>query len=112
MREAVQGIYKERKALTASLKDMSRFAPPSSMYSSSVLMVDEFFCTLFWCIYSAVAKLDGVLIGVALICIFFVCLLIFSRANTLASLVPLATIVLGFSFIFGHSAQLMFESVS
>ncbi|KDQ19570.1 hypothetical protein BOTBODRAFT_126457 [Botryobasidium botryosum FD-172 SS1] len=83
MREAVQNIYRERKALTASLKDMS----------------------------SAVAKLDGVLVAVALICIFFVCLLIFSRANTIASLVPLATILLGFSFIFGHSAQLMFESL-
>lgn len=44
--------------------------------------------------------------------IIFVSLLIFNRQNTLASLVPLATIILGFSFIFGHSAQTLFESVS
>ncbi|KAK7061127.1 hypothetical protein VNI00_000863 [Paramarasmius palmivorus] len=60
MREAVQRIYRERKALTASLKDVG----------------------------SAVAK-----------------------SNTLASLVPLATIILGFSFVFGHSAQTLFESL-
>lgn len=45
---------------------------------------------------SAVAKLDGVLIGIALLIILFVCLLIFNRSNTVESLVPLATIVLGF----------------
>ncbi|KAG9317446.1 hypothetical protein JVU11DRAFT_1646 [Chiua virens] len=84
MREAVQRIYKERKALTASLKDVG----------------------------SAVAKLDAVLVCVALVSIVFACLLIFNRNNTLASLVPLATIILGFSFIFGHSAQTLFESVS
>ncbi|KAG6336681.1 hypothetical protein ID866_2388 [Astraeus odoratus] len=83
MREAVQRIYKERKALTASLKDVS----------------------------SAVAKLDAVLVGVAFLGILFACLLIFNRDNTLASLVPLATIILGFSFIFGHSAQTLFESL-
>lgn len=38
-------------------------------------------------------------------------LLIFNRSNTLASLVPLASIVLGFSFIFGNSAATLFESV-
>jgi len=79
----VQRIYRERKALTASLKDVS----------------------------SAVAKLDAVLVGVALLGIAFACLLIFNRNNTLASLVPLATIILGFSFIFGHSAQTLFESL-
>ncbi|KIL00586.1 hypothetical protein PAXRUDRAFT_821485 [Paxillus rubicundulus Ve08.2h10] len=83
MREAVQRIYRERKALTASLKDVS----------------------------SAVAKLDAVLVGAALLGITFACLLIFNRNNTLASLVPLATIILGFSFIFGHSAQTLFESL-
>lgn len=60
---------------------------------------------------SAVAKLDAVLLAVALVGITFVCLLIFNHGNTLASLVPLATIILGFSFIFGHSAQTLFESV-
>ncbi|CAE6438170.1 unnamed protein product [Rhizoctonia solani] len=83
MREAVQRIYRERKALTASLKDMS----------------------------SAVGKLDGVLIALALIVILFICLLIFNRSNTLASLVPIATIILGFSFVFGNSAKTLFESL-
>ncbi|KAG1783181.1 Mechanosensitive ion channel-domain-containing protein [Suillus placidus] len=83
MREAVQRIYRERKALTASLKDVG----------------------------SAVAKLDAVLVCIALLGILFACLLIFNRTNTLASLVPLATIILGFSFIFGHSAQTLFESM-
>ncbi|CAE6441978.1 unnamed protein product [Rhizoctonia solani] len=83
MREAVQRIYRERKALTASLKDMS----------------------------AAVGKLDGVLIVLALIVILFICLLIFNRSNTLASLVPIATIILGFSFIFGNSAKTLFESL-
>ncbi|KAG1840078.1 Mechanosensitive ion channel-domain-containing protein [Suillus subalutaceus] len=83
MREAVQRIYRERKALTASLKDVD----------------------------SAVAKLDAVLVCIALLGILFACLLIFNRNDTLASLVPLATIILGFSFIFGHSAQTLFESM-
>lgn len=60
---------------------------------------------------SAVFKLDMVLMCIALVGIIFICLLIFNRQNTLASLVPLATLILGFSFIFGHSAQVLFESV-
>ncbi|KAF9247339.1 Mechanosensitive ion channel-domain-containing protein [Melanogaster broomeanus] len=83
MREAVQRIYRERKALTASLKDVG----------------------------SAVAKLDAVLVFIALLGIVFTCLLIFNSNNTLASLVPFASIILGFSFIFGHSAQTLFESL-
>ncbi|KZT39366.1 hypothetical protein SISSUDRAFT_1045668 [Sistotremastrum suecicum HHB10207 ss-3] len=83
MREAVQRIYRERKALTASLKDVG----------------------------SAVAKLDAVLVFIALLATAFISLLIFNRSDTIQSLVPLATIVLGFSFIFGHSAQLLFESL-
>ena len=83
MRESVQRIYQERKALVSSLKDVG----------------------------SIVAKLDVVLLCVALLIIIFITLLIFNRSNTLASLVPLATIILGFSFIFGHSAQTLFESV-
>jgi len=83
MRDAVQRIYRERKSLIASLKDVG----------------------------SAVAKLDAVLLAVAFVFVIFVCLLIFNRQNTLASLVPLATIILGFSFIFGHTAQLLFESL-
>ncbi|KAI0080156.1 hypothetical protein K474DRAFT_1658136 [Panus rudis PR-1116 ss-1] len=83
MREAVRRIYRERKALTASLKDVG----------------------------SVVGKLDGVLMTLVLVIFVFICLLIFNRTNTLASLVPLATIILGFSFIFGHSAQTLFESL-
>ncbi|EIN06056.1 hypothetical protein PUNSTDRAFT_136850 [Punctularia strigosozonata HHB-11173 SS5] len=83
MRDAVQRIYRERKALVASLKDVS----------------------------AAVAKLDAVLIACALVLLLFIYLLIFNRKDTLSSLVPIATIVLGFSFIFGHSAQILFESL-
>ncbi|KIJ55555.1 hypothetical protein M422DRAFT_57924 [Sphaerobolus stellatus SS14] len=83
MREAVRRIYHERKALTSSLKDVS----------------------------SIVSKLDAVLVSICLVLVIFIALLIFDRANTLSSLVPLATIVLGFSFIFGHSAQVLFESL-
>ncbi|EKM50351.1 uncharacterized protein PHACADRAFT_152233 [Phanerochaete carnosa HHB-10118-sp] len=83
MREAVRRIYRERKALTASLKDVG----------------------------NAVAKLDAVLIVCALLVQIFICLLIFNKKDTIASLVPLATIILGFSFIFGHSAQTLFESL-
>lgn len=60
---------------------------------------------------SAVAKLDAVLVCIALLGVAFVCLLIFNRSDTISSLVPLATIVLGFSFIFGNSAAILFESV-
>lgn len=49
--------------------------------------------------YSAVAKLDGVLLGVALIALSFICLLIFNHHNTIETLVPLATIVLGFRYV-------------
>ncbi|EJD08533.1 uncharacterized protein FOMMEDRAFT_74431 [Fomitiporia mediterranea MF3/22] len=83
MREAVQRIYRERKALVSSLKDVG----------------------------SAVAKLDAVLVCIALMIIVFVCLLVFNPTNTISSLVPLATIVLGFSFVFGNSAQTLFESL-
>ncbi|THU99162.1 hypothetical protein K435DRAFT_828267 [Dendrothele bispora CBS 962.96] len=83
MREAVQRIYRERKALVASLKDAG----------------------------SAVAKLDAVLVCLALVILVFVCLLIFNRNNTLESLVPLATIILGFSFVFGNAASTLFESL-
>lgn len=47
----------------------------------------------------------------ALVIVIFVCMLIFNRENTLASLVPMATLVLGFSFIFGNAAATLFESL-
>ncbi|KIY63075.1 hypothetical protein CYLTODRAFT_360517 [Cylindrobasidium torrendii FP15055 ss-10] len=83
MRETVLRIYKERKALVSGLKDAS----------------------------AAIGKLDAVMIAVALFCMLFLFLLIFARENTLASLVPLGSMVLGFSFIFGGSAASLFESI-
>lgn len=83
MRDAVQRIYRDRRALTTSLKDMN----------------------------SALQKLDGVLIFVALIIVVFIWLLIFSPTSTVSNLVPLSTIVLGFSFVFGNSAKNIFESM-
>ncbi|KAF8825944.1 hypothetical protein HHX47_DHR6000586 [Lentinula edodes] len=83
MREAVQRIYRERKDLVTSLKDAG----------------------------SAVAKLDAVMIGLVLIVLIFVCLLIFNPSDTIESLVPMATIVVGFSFIFGNSAATLFQSL-
>ena len=52
------------------------------------------------------------LLSVVALIFIFICLLIFNRNNTIASLVPLATIIVGFSFIFGNSAQTLFNSVS
>ncbi|CDZ97984.1 Predicted mechanosensitive ion channel [Phaffia rhodozyma] len=83
MRGAVQRIYRERKALTASLADMS----------------------------SAIGKMDGVLLGVALIICVFVFLLIFNKSSTVTSLVPVCTFVVGFSFIFANTAKTLFESL-
>lgn len=104
MREAVQRIYRERKALTASLK--VRVLSKLCCFSNQT-------CTeIEQDVSNAVAKLDGVLLFVALVAIAFVALLVFDRTNTLTSLVPLATIILGFSFVFGHSAQTLFESAS
>jgi hypothetical protein len=102
MREAVQRIYRERKALIAGLKVIFQ---PGFFLQCPLLTHNQ------QDVGSAVAKLDAVLIAIALIGITFAALLIFNRQNTLASLVPLATIILGFSFIFGHSAQTLFESV-
>lgn len=83
MREAVQRIYRERKSLVASMKDAG----------------------------SAVSKLDFVCLGLCLMIFIFVCILIFTKDDTLTSLVPLATIIVGFSFIFGNSAATLFESL-
>lgn len=108
MHEAVTRIYRERRDLVISLKDAG----------------------------SAVNKLDMVLLGVGVIIWIFVCLLVFNSGDTvclifvqsaiahpisllvitlsgsqLTSLVPLATIVLGFSFIFGNSAATLFGSL-
>ncbi len=83
MREAVQRIYRERRALSTSLKDMS----------------------------SAINKLDGVLIFVGIIIVVFIWLLIFNSDSTVSNIVPLSTFVVGFSFIFGNSAKNIFESM-
>lgn len=82
-RDGVQRIFRERRALATSLKDAS----------------------------SAVRKLDGVLLGVALIIMIFIWLLIFNGNNTVANIAPLSTFVVGFSFIFGNSAKTLFESM-
>ncbi|SPO29906.1 uncharacterized protein UTRI_06184_B [Ustilago trichophora] len=83
MREAVQRIYRERRALSTSLKDMS----------------------------SAISKLDGVLMFIGLIIVVFIWLLIFNGNSTVSNIVPLSTFVVGFSFIFGNSAKNIFESM-
>ena len=83
MREAVQRIYKERRALSASLKDVT----------------------------SAIAKLDGVLAFVGLIIAIFIWLLIFSPQSTISNLVPLSTFIVSFSFIFGNTLKTIFESM-
>lgn len=51
------------------------------------------------------------LLSVVLAAVIFICLLIFNHSDSLASLVPLATVILGFSFIFGNSAAALFGSV-
>ena len=83
MREAVQRIYRERRALSTSLKDMS----------------------------SAISKLDGVLMFIGFIIVVFIWLLIFNGDSTVSNIVPLSTFVVGFSFIFGNSAKNIFESM-
>ncbi|PWN21428.1 hypothetical protein BCV69DRAFT_269107 [Microstroma glucosiphilum] len=83
MREAVQRLYRERRALATSLKDMS----------------------------SAIQKLDNVLMFLGLILVVFIWLLIFSPGTTVSNLVPVSTIVVAFSFVFGNSAKNVFESL-
>ncbi|KAI7958818.1 hypothetical protein MJO28_002609 [Puccinia striiformis f. sp. tritici] len=83
MRNAVSRIYRERRALATSLKDMS----------------------------SAVSKLDGVLVVLALLVSIFIWLFVFNPKGTTSQLVPMATIILGFSFVFGNAAKNLFESM-
>ncbi|CAO1617739.1 unnamed protein product [Sympodiomycopsis kandeliae] len=83
MREAVQRIYRERRALATSLKDMN----------------------------SALQKLDMVLMFLGLIIVIFIWLLIFSPEEAVANLVPMSTLIVGFSFVFGNSAKNIFESM-
>ncbi|KAI7955560.1 hypothetical protein MJO29_006959 [Puccinia striiformis f. sp. tritici] len=83
MRNAVVRIYRERRALAIGLKDMS----------------------------SAVSKLDAVLISIACVLTIFICFFIFNSKGTSSQLVPMATIILGFSFIFGNAAKNLFESM-
>lgn len=101
MREAVQRIYRERKALVASLKVVSSLL---LLFAGSLRFRQD--------VDSVVSKLDAILVVLALFCFLFICLLIFNKHDTLASLVPVSSFIVGFSFIFGHSAQTLFESVS
>ena len=60
---------------------------------------------------SAVGKLDGVLMGVAILILFFICLLLFNPNDTVQSLVPLATLVLGFRFVLRTCSLVLFSGL-
>ncbi|POV98676.1 hypothetical protein PSTT_14256 [Puccinia striiformis] len=60
---------------------------------------------------SAVSKLDGVLVVLALLVSIFIWLFVFNPKGTTSQLVPMATIILGFSFVFGNAAKNLFESM-
>ncbi|KAH9465217.1 hypothetical protein Pst134EA_013111 [Puccinia striiformis f. sp. tritici] len=83
MRNAVVRIYRERRELASSLKNMS----------------------------SAVSKLDAVLITIASVLTIFFGIFILDPQGASARLMPMATIILGFSFIFGNAAKNLFESM-
>lgn len=82
MREAIVRIYKERKALNQSLRDLG----------------------------NVTGKLDKIFFVLALIVILFIFLGIF-ESNVVASLVPISTFLVAFSFIFGTSLKNLFESI-
>ena len=60
---------------------------------------------------SAFRNLDMVLLFIALIIIIFIWLVIFTGEQTISNLLPLSTIIVGFSFVFGNSAKNIFESM-
>jgi len=82
MRDCVIYIYKERKALMRALQDMSQ----------------------------VVGSLDRTLFVLALVIIAIGCAMIFT-IDPLKSLVPLGTVFVGWSFIFGQSLRSLFESI-
>ncbi|MBW0469140.1 hypothetical protein O181_008855 [Austropuccinia psidii MF-1] len=91
MRNAVSRIYRERKELADSLRvGLFEIQPKSS----TVLMFAS-----------------GVLLAVACLVTLFIWLFIFNPQQTSSRLVPMATIILGFSFVFGNAAKNLFESM-
>lgn len=101
MRNAVSRIYRERRALASSLK-----VRPSLHQRFDVTLTPKAGAQDM---SSAVAKLDAVLLSISLLIVLFIWLFIFNPSGTTAELVPIATIVLGFSFVFGNSAKNLFE---
>ena len=83
MRQALERIFDERKYLDQSTQDMR----------------------------SAFRNLDFVLLFLVLIIVVFIWLAIFTGDQTVSNLVPLSTIVVGFSFVFGNTAKNIFESM-
>ncbi|WFD03414.1 hypothetical protein MOBT1_002103 [Malassezia obtusa] len=83
MRGTLQRIFEERTMLNNSMNDMR----------------------------SAFRNLDFVFLFLALIIIIFIWLIIFTGSQGVANLLPLSTIIVGFSFVFGNSAKNIFESM-
>ncbi|WFD34624.1 hypothetical protein MCUN1_001465 [Malassezia cuniculi] len=83
MRNVLEHIFEERRNINSSITDMK----------------------------SAFNALDGVLMFLVLIIVIFIWLSIFTNGQTVSNLVPLTTIVVGFSFVFGNSAKNVFESM-
>lgn len=83
MRSTLQRIFEDRTMLNNSIQDMR----------------------------SAFRNLDMVLLFIALIIIIFIWLVIFTGEQTISNLLPLSTIIVGFSFVFGNSAKNIFESM-
>ncbi|PKI84781.1 hypothetical protein MVES1_000910 [Malassezia vespertilionis] len=83
MCNALQQIFEERTMLNNSMHDM----------------------------HGAFRALDMVLMCIGLIICVFIWLVIFTGASAVSNLLPLSTIVVGFSFVFGNSAKNIFESM-
>lgn len=82
MKDAVLSIYRERKALANSLRDLSQ----------------------------AVGKLDKIFSFASLIVFVFATLLVFN-VDVVKSLVSLGSILLTLTFVFGNTAKNTFESI-
>lgn len=83
MRNMLERIFEERHNINNSINDMK----------------------------SAFRALDGVLMFLVLIVVIFIWLSIFTSVKSVNDLVPMATIIVGFSFVFGNSAKNVFESM-
>lgn len=83
MRGMLERIFEERRNINNSIGDMS----------------------------SAFRTLDAVLMFLVLIIAIFIWLAIFTDGKSVNNLVPMSTIIVGFSFVFGNSAKNVFESM-